>query len=182
MTHVQKLQAYTCLRRFHVFVYYHYPDGTIHVFFALNQWVLDSKLANEWHEKFSFCESMRQQFLCRIFHVLKYKWSSFLASFFSSSPSFSYSFTIPNKTNHVFLHANLRMYCEMKRMITSWIKEWSWLFPFTLWRWIVHVLYAHEVIVTQILIQFLKLENISCHKKISYHVKSDYIEMIKMQT
>ena len=91
MTHVQKLQAYTCLRRFHVFVYYHYPDGTIHVFFALNQWVLDSKLANEWHEKFSFCESMRQQFLCRIFHVLKYKWSSFLASFFSSSPSFSYS-------------------------------------------------------------------------------------------
>ena len=54
-------------------------------------------------------------------------------------------FTIPNNTNHVFLHANLRMYCEMKRMITSRIKEWSWLFSFTLWRWIVHVFYAHKL-------------------------------------
>ena len=82
--------------------------------------------------------------------------------------------TIPSNTNHVFLHANLRMYCEMKRMITSWIKEWSWLFPFTLWRWIVHVLYAHEVIVTQILIQFLKLEEISGPTEIVYHWMSDY--------
>ena len=125
-------------------------------FFALNQWVLDSKLANEWHEKFCFCESMRQQFLCRIFHVLKYKWSSFLASFFALQALLSpVLLTIPNNTNHVFLHANLRMYCEMKRMITSRIKEWSWLFSFTLWRWIVHVFYAHQLIVTSILIHFL---------------------------
>ena len=165
MTHVQKLQAYTCLRRFHVFVYYHYPDGTIHVFFALNQWVLDSKLANEWHEKFSFCESMRQQFLCRIFHVLKYKWSSFLASFFSSSPSFSYS------SHNTKQHESRFSSCQSKSVLWDeendhvlCIKEWSWLFPFTLWRWIVHVLYAHEVIVTQILIQFLKLEEISGHR------------------
>ena len=36
------------------------------------------------------------------------------------------------------------------------------------------MLYAHEVIVTQILIQFLKLEEISGPTEIVYHWMSDY--------
>ena len=71
-------------------------------FFALNQWVLDSKLANEWHEKFCFCESMRQQFLCRIFHVLKYKWSPFLASFLLFKPFFLLFFSQYQTTRITF--------------------------------------------------------------------------------
>ena len=90
--HTNKSLKHIYLRRFHVLVYYHYPDGTIHVF-ALNQRVLDST-ENEWHEKFNFCESMRQHFLCRIFHVLKYKWWSSLllqASFSCTTTRITFS-------------------------------------------------------------------------------------------
>ena len=63
------------------------------MFFALNQRVLDWT-TNEWHEKFNFCESMRQHFLCRIFHVLKYKWWSSLllqASFSCTTTRITFS-------------------------------------------------------------------------------------------
>ena len=46
------------------------------MFFCIES--MSSRFNNEWHEKFNFCESMRQHFLCRIFHVLKYKWWSSL--------------------------------------------------------------------------------------------------------
>ena len=156
MTHVQKPQAYTCLRRFHVFVYYHYPDGTIHVFFCIES----------MSSRFKTCERVAWKILLLWIHATtvfvsyiscsKIQMISFSCFFFALQALLSpILFTIPNNTNHVFLHANLRMYCEMKRMITSRIKEWSWLFSFTLWRWIVHVFYAHQLIVTSILIHFL---------------------------
>ena len=146
MTHVQKPQAYTCLRRFHVFVYYHYPDGTIRVFFCIES----------MSSRFKTCERVAWKILLLWIHATtvfvsyiscsKIQMISFSCFFFALQALLSpILFTIPNNTNHVFLHANLRMYCEMKRMITSRIKEWSWLFSFTLRRWIVHVLYAHKL-------------------------------------
>ena len=109
--HTNKSLKHIYLRRFHVLVYYHYPDGTIHVFFAMYQWALDStQQLYEWHEKFNFCETMRQLF-CVVFHVHQ------VTNDFASSKYLLYQLITSYNDevqweNHVFLHANLRMYCD----------------------------------------------------------------------
>ena len=89
------------ISRFHVLVYYHYPDGRIHVFFALNQRVLESTSGMKNSAFVNPCDNC----FCVVFHVLKYKWSCFFQVFLSLS-----------STNHVSS-------CQSKNVL--WWLEWS---------------------------------------------------------
>ena len=106
------------------------------MFFCIES--MSSRFNNEWHEKFNFCESMRQLFLCRISCSPSHKWFCF----FKISPLLAYHIIQRRSTMRESRFSS----CQSKNVL--WWVEWSRLvkngdfFLFTLRRWIVHVFCA----------------------------------------